>query len=126
MPEFPPPIDPSYTPRTTLTKHPAATTPLPELLSTLTRDGGLILTDLVSPTDLAAINAELEPYIQQSKTSSHEAYDLIPSQTVMVPGVVGKSDTMARIAELDVIDKLRTAVLERRCTATWEDRVEEF
>ncbi|KAI1654730.1 hypothetical protein F4813DRAFT_370086 [Daldinia decipiens] len=44
----------------------------------------------------------------------------------MVPGVVGKSPTMARIAEFEVIDQLRKRVLERRCTATWEDRTEEF
>ena len=125
MPAFPPPIDPSYTPSVSLTKIPA-TAPTEEIIAVLERDGGLILTDLVSSPDIAAVNDELEPYIQQAKAETHAAYDLVPNQTVMVPGVVGKSATMAKIAEFDVIDRLRTATLEKKCTATWEDRTEEF
>ncbi|KID96322.1 phytanoyl-CoA dioxygenase, partial [Metarhizium majus ARSEF 297] len=122
---FPPPIDPSYIPSVSLTRLPA-TAPTADIIATLERDGALILVDLVSPQDVAAINAEIEPYIQKARAESHEAYDLIPKQTIMVPGVVGKSPTMARMAELDVIDTLRTRVLQRKCTATWEDRTEDF
>ncbi|KAI2623008.1 hypothetical protein GGS26DRAFT_566874 [Hypomontagnella submonticulosa] len=125
MEAFPPPIDPSYVPSVSLAKIPA-TAPPEDIIAILERDGALILADLVSSQDIAAVNAELEPYIQKAKAETHAAYSLIPEQTVMVPGVVGKSPTMAKIAEFEVIDQLRTLVLQRRCTATWEDRTEEF
>lgn len=125
MPAFPPPIDPSYVPSVSLTKIPA-TAPTEDIIAILERDGALILTDLVPSHDIAAVNDELEPYIQKAKAETHAAYDLVPSQTVMVPGVVGKSPTMAKIAEFEVIDQLRTLTLAKKCTATWEDRTEEF
>ena len=125
MPAFPPPIDPSYIPSVSLTKVPA-TTPTEDIIAILERDGGLILTDLVSSQDIATVDDEVEPYVQKAKAETHSAYDLVPGQTVMVPGVVGKSPTMAKIAEFKVIDKLRTLTLQKKCTATWEDRTEEF
>ena len=126
MPPFPSPIDPSYVPSVSLTKIPA-TAPIENIVAALERDGALILTDLISPQDTVSLNNELEPYIQAARASSHTAYDLVPSQTIMVPGVIGKSPTMLKICEYDpVIDKLRTAVLRKKCTATWEDRTEEF
>ncbi|KAI1818260.1 phytanoyl-CoA dioxygenase [Poronia punctata] len=125
MPEFPPPVDPSYVPSVSLANVPA-TWPVQDILAVLERDGALILTDLISAQEVAAINEEIEPYIQKAKAETHDAYDLVPKQTVMVPGVVGKSPTMARIAEFEVIDQLRTLVLQKKCTATWEDRTEEF
>ena len=33
---------------------------------------------------------------------------------------------MEKIAEFDVIDRLRTLTLQKKCTATWEDRTEDF
>ncbi|GAW19807.1 hypothetical protein ANO14919_092980 [Xylariales sp. No.14919] len=125
MQGFPPPIDPSYVPSVSLTEIPA-TAPTADIIAILERDGALILTGLVSAQDIAAVNDELEPYIQKAKAGTHAAYSLIPEQTVMVPGVVGKSPTMARIAEFEVIDQLRTLILQKRCTATWEDRIEDF
>ncbi|PVI03273.1 phytanoyl-CoA dioxygenase [Periconia macrospinosa] len=125
MSTFAPPIDPSYVPLTSVQRIPAGA-PLDELMAILERDGALILTSLVSSQDIAAVNAEMEPYIQEARKETHEAYDLIPKQTIMVPGVVGKSPTMSHIAELAPIHTLRNAVLEKRCTATWENRTEEF
>ncbi|KAI0393169.1 phytanoyl-CoA dioxygenase [Xylariaceae sp. FL0594] len=125
MPEFPPPIDPSYVPSCSLTSI-SSTAPVEHIIKVLERDGALILTDLVPPQDVASINQELEPYIEQARAETHEAYDLIPNQTVVVPGIVGKSPTMTRIAEFEIIDQLRTLVLAKKCTATWEDRTEEF
>ncbi|KAF2965359.1 hypothetical protein GQX73_g8238 [Xylaria multiplex] len=125
MQEFPPPIDPSYVPSVSIAKIPA-TAPTEDIIAILERDGAVILTDLVSSQDIAAVNDEVEPYIQKAKAETHAAYSLIPKQTIVVPGVVGKSPTMARIAEFSVIDQLRTLILQRKCTATWEDRVEEF
>lgn len=125
MPPFPQPIDSSYVPSTSITKI-AATAQVKDMIAVLERDGGLILTNLVSNEDIAAVNSEVEPYIQETKTENHAAYDLVPSQTIMVPGVVGKSPTMAKIAEFEVIDTLRTLILQKKCTATWEDRTEEF
>ncbi|QKX58566.1 uncharacterized protein TRUGW13939_05691 [Talaromyces rugulosus] len=125
MPEFPPPIDSSYVPSTSLAKIPA-TASTEDILAILERDGALILTDVVSSQDIAAIEDELEPYIQKAKAEPHAAYDLVPKQTTMIPGVVGKSPTMAKIAEFEIIDRVRTSVLQKKCTATWEDRTEEF
>lgn len=125
MPAFPPPIDPSYAPATSITRI-AATAPINDMVAILERDGALILTGLVSSQDIAAVNEEIEPYVHKARAENHQAYDLIPKQTIMVPGVVGKSPTMAKIAEFEAIDALRKAILEKQCTATWEDRTEEF
>lgn len=125
MPNFPPPIDASYEPAASITKI-AATAPIEDMVAILERDGALILTDLVSSEDVAAVNNEMEPFVQTARAETHQAYDLIPKQTIMVPGVVGKSPTMAKIAEFGAIDALRNAVLEKKCTATWEDRTEDF
>lgn len=125
MPTFPPPIDPSYVPTVFITRI-AANGPIEDMLAILERDGAIILTGLVSNQDITAVNNEIEPHVQNARAETHNAYDLIPKQTVMVPGVVGKSPTMAKIAENEVIEALRTSVLKRKCTATWENRTEEF
>ncbi|KAL6720324.1 Dioxygenase swnH1 [Lecanora helva] len=122
---FPPPIDPSYVPSVSLTKVPA-TAPIEDIIAVLERDGGLILTDLVSSQDITAVNNELEPYVQKARAETHAAYDLVPSTTVMVPGCVGKSPTIVKIAEFEVVDKLRNSILQKKCTATWENQTEEF
>nr|POE90202.1 dioxygenase trt7 [Quercus suber] len=125
MPGFPPPLDPSYVPTVSITRI-AATASIDDMMAVLERDGAVILTGLVSAQDIAAVNNEIEPYVEKARAETHQAYDLIPKQTIMVPGVVGKSPTMAKIAEFEVIDALRTLVLQKRCTATWENRTEEF
>jgi hypothetical protein len=112
MPAFPPPIDPSYVPTTSITKV-AATAPINDMVAILERDGALILTGLVSSQDIVAVNDEIEPHIRKARAEDHQAYDLIPKQTIMVPGVVGKSPTMAKIAEFEAVDALRTAILEK-------------
>ncbi|RMZ73567.1 Phytanoyl- dioxygenase [Pyrenophora seminiperda CCB06] len=96
------------------------------MMAILERDGGLILKNLVAGKDIASINEELDPYVEEARAKSHAAYDLVPEQTIMVPGTVGKSPTLVKVAELEVIDRLRTLVLQKKCTATWEDRTEEF
>lgn len=125
MPTFPPPIDSSYVPSTSITKI-EATVPIEEMIAILERDGALILKNLVSSHDIAAVNNEIEPYIQKARAETHAAYDLVPKQTIMVPGVVGKSPTMLKIAEFEVVDQLRTLLMQKKSTATWEDRTEEF
>ena len=110
MPRFPPPIDPSYVPSVSLTTIPA-TAPTSDVTAILKRDGALTLTDLVVSQDIAAFNAELEPHIQKAKAETHAAHDLAPNQTITVPGVVGKSPAMVKIAEFEEIDKLRILVL---------------
>ena len=111
MPRFPPPIDPSYVPSVSLIKIPA-TVPTSDIIATLKRDVALTLTDLVSSQDIAAFNAELEAHIQKAKAETHAAHDLAPNQMMIVPGVVGKSPTMVKIAEFEEIDKLRILVFK--------------
>lgn len=125
MPNFPSPIDSSYVPSVSITRI-AATAPIEDMITILERDGALILTNLVANQDIADVNSEIEPYVDRARAETHSAYDLIPKQTIVVPGVVGKSPTMANIAEFEVIDALRTSILQKSCTATWEDRTEHF
>ena len=110
MPRFPPPIDPSYVPSVSLTTI-SATAPTSDITATLKRDVALTLTDIVSSQDIVAVNAELEPDIQKPKAETQAAYNL-------VPGVLGKSPPMFKIAEFEEIDKLWTLVLQTKCTAT--------
>ncbi|USP76412.1 SwnH1 [Curvularia clavata] len=125
MSRFPPPIDTAYEPSVSIARI-AATAPVEQMVTILERDGALILKNLVDAKDVAAINDELEPYVERARTELHAAYDLVPKQTIMVAGIVGKSPTMVKIAEHEVVDKLRTLVLQKKCTATWEDGTEEF
>jgi hypothetical protein len=72
------------------------------------------LTDVIPSQDIAAVIDEVEPCIQRAKEEAHAANDPIPKHAVMIPGVVGKSPTMAKVAEFVVIDKVRTMVLQEK------------
>ncbi|KAF2726720.1 phytanoyl-CoA dioxygenase [Polyplosphaeria fusca] len=120
----PQPLPPSYKPTTSLTALPA-TIPTPDILSILARDGALILTDLVSPSDLSAIDTELSPYHQRPDTSTSTALSLIPPETLVIPGLVGKSATIARLCESPVLEALRTHILRDEFSVLREDVVEQ-
>lgn len=117
----PPPIDPSYCPKSTITTIPA-THPIEYILSILERDGGVILKDLVSPDELAAIENELEPWSNrprrhlENKKVNGDAFPSIPAQTFLVPGLVGKSQTIAQICEHPMLEALRQRILREDFT----------
>jgi len=125
-PTYPDPIPSSYTPKTSITKLPA-NTPLEYILAVLSRDGGVILENLVSPSQLSAIDSEIQPWNQQtrhsadSSTSKTDAFTIMPSQTTIIPGLVGKSPTVAHICEHPVLEGLRQHILVDKFNVHRED-----
>ncbi|PWY87661.1 phytanoyl-CoA dioxygenase [Aspergillus heteromorphus CBS 117.55] len=136
---IPSPIPPSYQPQTTIQTLPL-TTPLENILATLSRDGGLIIKDFIPQTDLASITTELQPwstlpshrYTTTTTTTTdppshpHDAFPTIPAQTTLIPGLVGKSSTIARIcASHPLLESLRQHILLEEFTLNREGSIEE-
>jgi ectoine hydroxylase-related dioxygenase (phytanoyl-CoA dioxygenase family) len=114
IPAPPAPIDASYKPKASVTTLPA-TAPIAEILSVLERDGGVILKDLVSSQQLQSIDSELQPWKQLKRKdpgSGRDAFVTIPQSTVLIPGLVGKSATVASICENDTLEQLRQTILK--------------
>ncbi|RAL12601.1 phytanoyl-CoA dioxygenase family protein [Aspergillus homomorphus CBS 101889] len=111
---IPPPIDPSYTPTTSVTTLPAST-PIEYILAVLERDGGVILKDLATAEELAAIATETKawstPRRHLDTPAQGDAFYTIPPQTTLIPGLVGKSATAARLCEHPVLEALRERIL---------------
>ncbi|KAJ9617086.1 hypothetical protein H2200_000807 [Cladophialophora chaetospira] len=121
----PEPINPSYTPSATIARVPADA-PIDNILDIIARDGGLILTDFATPEQLAAIDRDVEAHREQTRTTEKSALKIIPKETLAVPGLVGKSPTIAKICESPVLEKLRRSILEERFNVIREDLVEEY
>ncbi|KIW68733.1 hypothetical protein PV04_04657 [Phialophora macrospora] len=117
-------IDPSYQPSTSITQIPASS-PTEDILAIIERDGGVILTDFATPGDLAAIDRDVEAHRKQTRTTEKSALQIIPKETLAVPGLVGKSPTIARICESPVLEQLRTSILQEKFSVIREDIVEE-
>lgn len=124
-PRLLPPIDASYQPSRVITKIPA-TSSLEEILAILERDGGVILTDFVSLENLDKIDEELEPYTKP--IADNDSYnDFIGKKTLVIPGLVGKSNTIANILDTnEIIEKLLKVILEERYPAVFEQHTEEL
>ncbi|KAL8752174.1 MAG: hypothetical protein Q9199_005927 [Rusavskia elegans] len=124
-------MDASYQPSVAITKIPG-TSSLEEILAILERDGCVILTDFVSLEKLDKIDEELEPYTKPDgdikPIGDHVGYDnFIGKKTLVIPGLVGKSDTIANILDTnETLEKLRKVILEDRHTAVWEQHTEEI
>ncbi|RFU35566.1 hypothetical protein B7463_g748, partial [Scytalidium lignicola] len=126
----PEPIDPSYRPKVSVTTV-SADTPIDYILAIIERDGGVILKDLVSNDELLDIEEELKPWSDQQRRHSTngnkangDAFYIIPSQTNLVPGLVGKSKTIADICERPVLEELRQRILLEKYIVHREDWVE--
>lgn len=120
-----PPIDASYQPARSVTKIPATST-LEEILEVLERDGGVILTDFVPKESMDKIDEELEPYTKTIPDS--DSYDdFIGKKTLVIAGLISKSDTLANILDTnETIDKLLKVILEERYPAVFEGHTEEL
>lgn len=120
-----PAIDASYQPSRAVTKIPA-TSSLDDILAILERDGGVILTNFASSETMDKINEELEPYAKP--IANNDGYDnFIGKQTLVMPGLVEKSDTIANILDTnETIDKLLKAILEERYPAVFETHTEDL
>jgi ectoine hydroxylase-related dioxygenase (phytanoyl-CoA dioxygenase family) len=122
---IPPPIDPSYKPSVSIAKLPA-TAPIEDILQIIERDGGIILTDFTTPEDLAAIDADVEAHRTKTRSTEGGALSIIPKETLAMPGLVGKSPTVARICgENPVLEELRCSILEEKFKVIREEAIEE-
>lgn len=124
-PRLLPPIDASYQPSRAITKIPA-TSSLEEILAILEQDGGVILTNFVPVDTLDKIDEELEPYTKL--VADDDSYNnFIGKKTLVIPGLVAKSDTIAKILDTNVIlEKLLKVILEDRYPAVFEQHTEEL
>ncbi|PVI03269.1 hypothetical protein DM02DRAFT_521225 [Periconia macrospinosa] len=122
---FLPPIDASYEPARSITKIPS-TSSLDDILSHIEKDGGVILTDFVPLETMDKIDEELEPYTKPD--AEKDGYDnFFGKKTLVIPGLVGKSETIANILDTnETIDKLLKILLEERYPAVFENHVEEL
>jgi ectoine hydroxylase-related dioxygenase (phytanoyl-CoA dioxygenase family) len=127
MPSDPIPIDPSYQPQSSIVKV-QANTPIEHILAIIERDGGVILENLISHGELASIEEELKPWCDKKRrhtdlkeTIGSDAFHTIPRQTIVVPGLVGKSDTIAAICEHPVLEQLREKILRDEFSVHRED-----
>ncbi|KAF2108108.1 hypothetical protein BDV96DRAFT_616445 [Lophiotrema nucula] len=119
----PVPFDPTYKPGASITSLPA-TAPISDILAVIERDGGVILKNLASAEQLEAVDKDIEAYKAQSR-SKDNALALIPKETCVIPGLVGKSPTIAEVCESPVLDALRTEILQDRFSVIREDFIEE-
>ncbi|KAH7159516.1 hypothetical protein B0J13DRAFT_492604 [Dactylonectria estremocensis] len=124
MRDHPLPIDPSYKPTTSVASVPADA-PIGEILAILERDGGVILTNFVTVEDLDAIDVDVKAHQMNVKSTENSALHIIPKETLAVPGLVGKSPTVAKICEFPVLEQLRTSILKDEFSIIREDYVEE-
>ncbi|OBT81565.1 hypothetical protein VE02_10076 [Pseudogymnoascus sp. 03VT05] len=127
MPSDPIPINTSYQPKTSVTKAPA-NAPIGHILAIIERDGGIILEDLISRDELTSIAEDLKPWsgkqrrqAEKQSTVGSDAFHTIPRKTIVVPGLVGKSDTVAAICEHPVLEQLRQHILRDDFTVYRED-----
>lgn len=124
-PRLLPPIDESYQPSTQITTIPA-TSSLDDILAILERDGCVILSDFVAQETLDKIDEELAPYTKPIAES--DAYDnFFGKKTLVIPGLVGKSDTIANMLDTsDTLWSLLKVILEERYHAPYEEHIEEL
>lgn len=124
-PRLLPPIDASYKPAREVPKIPA-TSSIDEILAHLEADGGVILTNFVSQETVDKIDEELQPYTKP--VADTDGYNnFIGRKTLVVPGLVGKSDTIANIIDTnETIDQLLKIILEERYPAVFENHIEEL
>lgn len=123
-PAHPEPINKAYQPAVAITRLPA-NAPVDEILEVIERDGGIILTDFASPEQLAAIDRDISPHIETAQKNGTSGIAIIPKETTVVPGLVGKSDTVAGLCEDPVLDEVRTRILQDRFAVQREDITEE-
>ena len=126
MPMFSPPapIDASYVPSTSITTIPADS-PIEDILTILEQDGGVILSDFATSQQLAQIDHDVETYRAQTRSTEKTALAIIPKETLAIPGLVGKSNTIAQLCESPVLESLRTHILQDQFSTIREDRVED-
>lgn len=122
MDQLPESFPPNYKPSTHIAEL-SASAPIEEILSVIDRDGGVILNNLVSGEELTSIEKELERYVKTDREDDEGFFKgLVPQETVLLGGLVGKSDTLAKVCEHKVLEELRREILTDHGTR----RVEQY
>ncbi|CAO1603067.1 hypothetical protein XANCAGTX0491_006659 [Xanthoria calcicola] len=122
MDQLPESFPPNYKPSTHIAEL-SASAPIEEILSVIDRDGGVILNNLVSGEELTSIEKELERYVKTDRDDDEGFFKgLVPQETVLLGGLVGKSDTLAKVCEHKVLEELRREILTDHGTR----RVEQY
>ncbi|KAI1387140.1 uncharacterized protein F4822DRAFT_405567 [Hypoxylon trugodes] len=114
-----PPINPSYKPDVEITKLPADT-PYGKVLEVLERDGGVIIENFATAEDLEAIEREIKESKKPEDDQPHTGFPIIPSETRVISGLVGRSKTVADICERPLLTKLREEILTEHFSITRE------
>jgi ectoine hydroxylase-related dioxygenase (phytanoyl-CoA dioxygenase family) len=123
-PMHPEPIERTHKPAATITYLPASA-PIEDILKTIERDGGVILTNFATTEQIDAIDQEVSGYVEAARLRGASGIPIIPKETTVVPGLVGKSPTVAQLCESPVLDQIRTQILEDRFSVQREDVTEE-
>ncbi|KAL8960885.1 MAG: hypothetical protein Q9183_005389, partial [Haloplaca sp. 2 TL-2023] len=111
MDQLPEAFPSDYKPSTRIAEL-SASASIEEILSVIDRDGGVIINNLVSSDELGAIESELEKSTKGKRDEDEGFFkDLVPQETILIGGLVGKSDTLARICEHPVLEALRKEIL---------------
>lgn len=111
MDQLPESFPPNYRPLIHIAEL-SASAPVEEILSVIDRDGGVILNSLVSHEELRAIDKELEQFVKGDRGEDEGFFKgLVPQETILIGGLVGKSDTLANICEHPVLEELRREIL---------------
>ncbi|KAL9623582.1 MAG: hypothetical protein Q9160_002038 [Pyrenula sp. 1 TL-2023] len=122
MDQLPESLPPNYKSSTHIVELPVSTS-IEVILSIIDRDGGVILNDLVSSEDLKCVEKEIEQYTKEDREEDDGFFKgLVPRETLLIGGLVGKSDTLAKICEHPVLEDLRREILTDHGTR----RVENF
>ncbi|KAH7109040.1 hypothetical protein EDB81DRAFT_849424 [Dactylonectria macrodidyma] len=111
----PQPTDPSYEPTTSVASI-SADAPIGEILAIPERDGGWLC---------MGIDIDVKAHQKNVKSTENSALHIIPIETLAVPGLVGKTPTVAKICEFPVLEQLRTHILKDEFSIIREDYVEE-
>lgn len=122
---YPEPLDPSYVPEVSITKLPA-TAPIEKILAILDRDGGIILEDFATAEELQSIESEIKESEREDNGKTHTGLPIIPSETRVVPGLVGRSKTVAELCERPVLNQLREEILVDRFSVTREQFTDHY
>ncbi|CAG8980672.1 hypothetical protein HYALB_00007164 [Hymenoscyphus albidus] len=105
----PPPLDADYKPSVRIAELPIIAS-VDEMIEILDRDGAFILNNLLSPEQLAQVEKDTLDWTGD-KAINQNGLAIVPKETLLVGGLVGKSPTMASLCEHPHLVELRRRIL---------------
>ncbi|KAF2702679.1 hypothetical protein K504DRAFT_539506 [Pleomassaria siparia CBS 279.74] len=113
------PIPSTYKPSAQIVSIPA-TSSIEAILTILDRDGGLILTDFVTREQLSTIDSELATHVSSGENNM-SGFNIVPQETKIINGLVGKSAQVASLCTHPHLVELRKRILTDAGERTIED-----